>query len=508
MRSRVFSLFFVLCFSAIAGHSCSTSKPSHPARRPGSVAGSSSASNLRALGSFKDLVASPTLSSKSCANLLEIYVSEQGGALSDRSAQSLEAVQALWSARLELRKKMRLWSDSAELSVECVNQARKALQYVRELEESLAVSKIKVLQSDSVGVWEGSFPYVMLAPGYLPDAQSGGSAPQLKSGDIILGASESFLSSAISRVVDVESPWSHLGLVYVDPANQSVYVIQAQLEDGVSVKSWAEYLKENFVRSALFRYKDPAVAAKGALSLYRRVTAAVAEGASIGYDFQFNLEDPAELFSAEVAYLAFSGSVRLPFMEAPIHKIHREFLSELGVQGSHLFVPGDIEVDPRFKEVAEWRDFNRSAELQLKDQIMRSMYEWMENYHYVLQKTSQDRIKGGIVWELRRWPVFSRILKDRFPQNMPLNVIELAYSLNQVGQRIFDSIDRRNTGSAQFQIRDALEKLRVEDFSRWEAWKDFQRQAIDGESAAIEKSTASQEQPEAPLFHLEFHPPE
>lgn len=533
MRALFFAHYLAVCL--ILAYSCSTpSKPKLVGVKAQKRTPASSVNPVATILEFNSLIQSAEFSGKTCAPILDSLSSAFLSLTSEHLIQAqasggepLDWVQALWSGRLELRKKIRAMP---EVSPDCIDGTRRVFWSARTLEEYISVWKLKPAQSNVSATWSGRFPDVMLAKGYVPDSKNGSGVgvalPRLRSGDILLSHGESFLSSAIARVPEIESPWSHLGLVYVDPASGAISVIEAQIEEGVKIRSLQDYLKEGYVRSALFRFNDPGVAANAASQMYHRALGAITLGNPIPYDFQFNLADASELFAAELAYRSYydasQGTVVLPLYTSAINKMHREFINELGIdkngQATQIFVPADIEVDPRFKLIGEWRDLGRVSESQIKDEVITMMYVWMEKYHYVLERTAQDKFKGSIAWELRRWPVFSRLFQNQFPKNMPMSVIELAYTLNKVGQNLFEAIETQNQrvreGGGRLtvsQVQEALENLRAQDFSQWQVWRDRERQEVDeqrGVSSFLGSGVQKIDNPDPPLFHLEFHPPE
>jgi hypothetical protein len=422
-------------------------------------------------------------------------------------SEALQVVDELWQARVELRKKFVKMASEGELSTDCVDAVRRAMVAGRFVEEYVGEWALGPAQGDAkypVPAWSGSYPLIVKSPDF--------STTELRSGDLLLSRGDAFISAAIARIGDVEGQFSRLAMVYVDETTGKKYTIEAHIEVGVVAAPIEKYLNDGKVRSTIFRYRgDPKVAHQAAKYMFDRATQATAAGANIPYDFHFNVHDDSEVFCAEVAALGYrvasGGQVELPRYESKMSGDHREFLDDIGMTDKTTFAPMDLEVEPRFDLVGEWRDLSRTEQSHRKDEVLTAMFEWMQQYHYVLDETAWTKISSTVLWELRKWPIFSSLLKSRFPTNMMPRTIEASQTISEVAEKLFtnlsdlDEDQRRRTGLWQtpYQMREALEQARMDDFSRWEKWNAWDLRRLSGEPSEIPE-------PDRPRFHLIFHP--
>ncbi|MFX5344442.1 hypothetical protein ABTC63_21645, partial [Acinetobacter baumannii] len=82
-------------------------------------------------------------------------------------------------------------------------------------------------------------------------------------GDVILVRGQAHNSAAIARIGDVDSQFSHVGIVYQGDDGK-LYKIQAMIEDGAVITPLGQALDHGLGRAVLFRYRDPKTAARAA----------------------------------------------------------------------------------------------------------------------------------------------------------------------------------------------------------------------------------------------------
>jgi hypothetical protein len=491
----------------------------HAPRHLRSVASSQDASTIiprdlrEAVQSFRALVASSSFNSKTCAQDLDsidddlAHTSPSRFDLEKLKTEAQDVVQELWLSRVELHKRYIKMTEEGAVSRECVDSVRRAFVATRFLEEFVgewALSPGPVPANYKSSVWSGSFPAIVQAPD-VPSVE-------LRSGDLLLSRGDAFISAAIARIGDIEGQFSHLAMVYIDENTGKKYTIEAHIEVGVVAAPFEKYLADGKVRSTIFRFTgDPRVAHQAAKYMFERASKATAAGANIPYDFHFDLRDDSEVFCAEVAALGYRyatrGQVELPRYQSTISAKHREFLDDIGMSGNSTFAPMDLEVDPRFALVGEWRDLARTQQSHRKDEVLTAMYAWMQEYHYVLDKSAWTKLKGTILWELRKWPIFSELLKNKFPTNMMPRTIEASTAISDTAEILFNDLTERDEDQHRrtglwltpAQMLETLEQLRIEDFSRWEKWESWQ-------SRSMVSSDPQDPEPDKPRFHEIFHP--
>jgi hypothetical protein len=466
-----------------------------------------------AVRKYRELIASEKLNSKTCATQLqgiydELYRTPPSHFDLDKlRPESLKVVDELWQARVELRKKFVKMSGEGPMPSDCVDAVRRAIvagRFVEEYVGEWATSPVLPDKKNRLHPWSGSFPNVVKSPDFP--------STELRSGDLLLSRGDAFTSAAIARIGDIEGQFSHLAMVYIDEKTGKKFTVESTIEEGVFVAPIEKYLSYGKVRSEIFRFRgDPKVAHQAAKTMYDRASKATAAGANIPYDFHFNLQDDSEIFCAEVAALGYrvasNGRVSLPTHASRMSGENREFIDDIGMSGKTTFAPLDLEVEPWFDLVGEWRDLARTEQSHRKDEVLTAMFAWMQEYHYVLDKTAWNKLSSTVLLELGKWPLFSKLLKSKVPVNMRPRTIEASRAIKDAAERLFSDLseldeeqhDRTGLWLTPYEMIQALEQMRIDDFSRWEKWKSWDLERIAAEFTKMSES-------DKPRFHLIFHP--
>ena len=208
-----------------------------------------------------------------------------------------------------------------------------------------------------------------------------------RSGDVLLVRGSAHNSAAIARIGDVDTQFSHVALIYIDPEGKH-WIVEALIEEGAVIKPLEEVLAAGLARAVLYRFKDAAIAAKAAELAHARVLATTTGAAlHIPYDFSMRMKGRRKLFCAKLVAQAYADAsrrkVQLPAFKTRFdHKTNRDFFRSIGVTAHETFAPGDIDIDPRFDLVAEWQDYRLTPLLRRQDMTMTKFFEWMETKGY------------------------------------------------------------------------------------------------------------------------------
>jgi hypothetical protein len=293
-------------------------------------------------------------------------------------------------------------------------------------------------------------------------------------------------SAAIARMAKIEGQFSHVAMIYIDPDTQKKWVLEAHIEVGTTVRPFEVYAADGNFRVAVLRLRDPALAdlAHQAAKLqYERIKAAADRGGAVPYDFGMRLQDSDELFCSEVVYEGYQkasdGQFPMPLMQSRIEPKNRDFLDRLGIHESRTFMPSDLDVDPRFELLAEWKDISRVGDVRRKDAVLDRFYAWSNEYGYRLGSDLSAWFKKTVIWQLRRWPVFSRLLKDRFPLNMSRSVLQTVSVLTTFGENLLDEAEALDAKAVRArgyplsfrEMSEALDQARVEDLARYQKYR-------------------------------------
>jgi hypothetical protein len=181
------------------------------------------------------------------------------------------------------------------------------------------------------------------------------------SGDILVSRGGAPTSALIARGNDFPGNFSHIALLYVDPATREPRLIESHIEQGVVVSSVEEYIRDKKLRIMVLRpradllqiRKDPMLPHKAAELALKNATER-----HIPYDFAMDYKEHSKLFCSEVASAAYEAQGMTLWMG--ISHISspglRKWLSAFGVKYFETQEPSDLEYDPQLVVVAEWRD--------------------------------------------------------------------------------------------------------------------------------------------------------
>lgn len=428
-----------------------------------------------AAGQFREFLKQDGLTVENCQPLLsELFqrayqlTPEYFDSKKARESAS-QIISDLFLLRIELRNSLKRLTDTGDVEAGCVQAIRDSLLALRYVDESIA--EWSGFSKNLPRVFASEFPYLHKNPAF-PDFQ-------LRSGDILLSRGNAFVSAAIAHMSKEGGDFSHIALVHVDEMTGEIYTIEAHIEVGVVVAPLEKYLTDGKARALVFRHPDSELAKIASGAMFEKARAASATGKNIPYDFQMELHDHEELFCSEVAHLGFKfaseGRVIVPMFQSHYAMSNRSFYDSIGLKATESFAPSDIEVDPRFELVAEWRNLGAAPDARLKDAVLTAMFQWMETYDYRLINTPVDVVNRQLIWTLRRWPLFGVLLKEKLPKNMSAKTLGAMFVLNRVGTALYEQLkkaDEANLAARGFhltpkQMREVLEKVRAEDVDLW-----------------------------------------
>ena len=104
----------------------------------------------------------------------------------------------------------------------------------------------------------------------------------------------------------------------------------------------------------------------------------------------------------------------------------------LGVKSKEIFAPSDMELDPQFEVIAEFRNLRKLQSLRVKDQILDAMYNWMSKRNYKLKTDLKTKAESLIAWTLRQMDISA--VKQRLPKNMNMTILNTVFTLDKVAR--------------------------------------------------------------------------
>jgi hypothetical protein len=304
----------------------------------------------------------------------------------------------------------------------------------------------------------------------------------LRSGDVVLVRGQAHNSAAIARIGDVDSQFSHVGIVYID-ADKKGWMIESLIEDGAVITPLGAAFDHGLVRAVLYRHKNEKYAERAAQQIHDYVSQSLgAAGKRILYDFTMRLDDRRELFCSKLVRLAYAkgsaNELQLPTYPTRVFMKNGDFLKRIGVACEHTFAPADIDLESSFDLVAEWQDYRETSNIRLQDFTMDKLFEWMETHDLRFRETLPIRL----VALLGRWSsTFSARAKQlmsavfpRVPPNMRKRTIATIAMLHKTAEPIYRELqeyERRRISETGvplhgLEVNDLLEGIRFRERNR------------------------------------------
>lgn len=355
-----------------------------------------------------------------------------------------QGMQSLFELRLSLRNQIPEWEKRGFMSREVQRALRDVFRVTRYAGDMLGEinaghEKLPAGSMPRRG-FTGADGNVLVNPAY----HTGGDLP-FQSGDILLVRGQAHNSAAIARIGDIDSQFSHVGIVYAD-ADGGLHKVEALIEAGCVVTPLEKALEHGLGRAVLLRHRDSGLAARSAQAIHKHV--AKRRLRRIWYDFTMTLEGYKHLYCSKLVRLAFlmgsKGDVSLPAYTTRLDMKNRDFLDRVGVSTIETFAPGDFEIDPRFDVVAEWADYRVTSSLRNQDMIATKLFEFMEDHNYKFEEDTTIRLIG---WLGRISAYLSEDAKDmiadvvpKVPPNMKRKTIAVIAMLHKTAQPLLEKL--------------------------------------------------------------------
>lgn len=343
----------------------------------------------------------------------------------------------LWDFKITIHNKIRSFNKNGNYVRECADALRGTLWSIR-MTEDIIHDDLYRNYKDSVKFPDNSFEVNNIHVRKNPKFGQFDLKSELKSGDIILSRGNAFTSAAISNLGEFDTQFSHMSVVYRDPTGE-LWTVEAHIEVGSFVRPLQDHMDDKNFRAMVYRFDNSEVAAKAAEYIFKKVKKASDTTGNILYDFGFDMGESKQLFCSEVASHAFDaaseGKTKLPMFNSSLIKRKVEFVRLLELKPDESFIPADIEVDPRFTVVSEWRNAAKVQDNLEKDAILQSMFNWHDAYGYrLVQASSKDSLLyRNVAWPLRRVPFLKKYFVEKLPLNMSRKLIGYFGVLEGVG---------------------------------------------------------------------------
>jgi len=184
---------------------------------------------------------------------------------------------------------------------------------------------------------------------------------KVHSGDLLVSRGGAEVSAFISRGNDYPGNFSHVAMIHIDKETNEPYFIEAHIEKGVAIASAEQYLNDKKLRFMVMRPRadlpnlktNPMLPYEASLFMFNE-----AQNRHIPYDFKMDYYDSSAMFCSEVGSYAYKQfGVNLWEFKSTISSDGIvSWLNAFGVQNFVTQMPSDLEYDPMFSVVAEWRN--------------------------------------------------------------------------------------------------------------------------------------------------------
>lgn len=400
------------------------------------------------------------------------------------SDQSLSIIENLFKIRLVLHEKLRKFDRDGNLGVKCIDSIREANQFIRFAEEYLiewAGFKDGLTELEEKAGKPLSF-FSVEKPHKMVNEKEFGNDYELKTGDVLVIRGNANVSAMIARLGDEESIFSHSAIVGEDEKEGKKYVVEALIPKGLIVTPLDKWLIETRdARVAVYRYEHSTISKKAGQEIYKHTKGMLDKGVTAGYDFAMDESDRTMFFCSEVAqyayWLASNKEVLLPKYRTAACKLRTStsFFDDMGIktEGS-LFSPADIEVDPRFELVVDYRDVseNRLLNARRKDAVLQSIYQWMtqEQNRYNFYSSPKYFFLATLAKTARQLGYKSEL----FPKHIPFNTLETLLRYEDLSSILLKNLEEleknKLAGSPSMSFKDLMtanEKLRKDDCKQY-----------------------------------------
>ena len=383
-----------------------------------------------------------------------------------------------WQIREVLHRRL------PEFDLNCVNQIHSIFRQLRSIEDYVLEHASNVADMYPEGKdfeKELLIPMKDAAPYYVFNRRAEDlslkNTISFKPGDLMIARGLSFLSAMIARLGNRGTQFSHVVMLAEDGPH-SQRTLESYVGSGVAFYDIDYALKNENSRLLWLRSKDQDLAARAAKYMGDEVTALSAKHDKIYYDYDLDFKNHDTMSCAEVAQTAYevasNGAVHIPQYENEINGA-KSLLSHLGLPAGKTFEPGDMEIDPRFELMGEFKDLRLTRDSRHKDVIMTKVFEWMNERHYQLHDSMKSKMAGGLIFDLRRtfmWPMVKKLLKlDDFSKEIPRKMIRTVELLSELGMplieklREIDNAHKLQTGwsMTEQELMQAMEDFRAQD---------------------------------------------
>ncbi len=374
------------------------------------------------------------------------------------NAQNTDVINQLYKARISVNQFFRTQVMNSKFSnreemFKCANQITIVNRNIREMEDLIGLNSLT--KSGLLKEGQKQLPFVdnqwpmMLTSPEMKGQKIDKSV--LKSGDTLLSRGVMPLSAPISRIAKIDNQFTHLSIVYIDdgslmgPKNKGkVYIIESEPDFGVQIVDFERYIRDTKSRVMLLRYREANKTAEQSAVIAAAAAKFVAEKANPRVDdilandqtdidrrsvvgnnmpvrmqYNYAMDDNIDtsLFCSQVVAYGFKNACQnnpgfkcqtfekyalpnaansIPLVSSQYDIENNSLVKVLGLKNPNIFSPADIEIDPRFVMLAEWRNYNIINTSRLFDMALSKMFQYTEKFGYSFADTEAIRLLAKV----------------------------------------------------------------------------------------------------------------
>jgi hypothetical protein len=359
-----------------------------------------------------------------------------------------------WRLRKSIHQKLPLFNK------DCTLQARDVFHRLRDVDDYLT---------------EFTYPGTALRPEDLDfQKQPVPLSFAFNDGDLMIARGISFFSAIISQISDNKAHFSHTIVVSVAGTPPKTQTVESYVGTGVKAYDIDYALKNENVRLLVLRPKDSRLGPAAA-------TAALhAAALQLPYDYKMDFEDESQMSCVEVPTYAYKkaseGKIKIPLYPAHLVLENEEFLSQLGMKKGPLITPDDLETDPRFDLILDWKDPRLVRDSRQKDAVLAEIVRWLGDLRYEFHDSSRSLFAKYVLLPLRQTPLWGLVRKiPKIPDmdaHIPRTTLGVMTVLDQTAGVLLQNLKKQDEDFksqhgrplTNSQLRQRLEDLRAKDF--------------------------------------------
>jgi hypothetical protein len=409
--------------------------------------------------------------------------------------QMEDFIRTSFMIRLEIKEKMKVLRIGDKDAKNCLTSIKNIVRVMRYLEDYFIeyshkkfTSSNKNKGADGFITLEGDGAHFVVNPDFNFTNHK-----DLMSGDVILSRGNAYSSAAIARIGDDDTQFSHLTLVYKDEKTKKLYTSEAHIEIGNVVAPMKIHIDQKNARTVVFRMKNEKLAHEAGKYMYDHIVEyKKKKKKNIPYDFAMIYQDDSKIFCSEVIYHGYKEASKklygadmdIPLYKTTFHPGLIKFLNKIGIKVDKnnintfdTFGPGEIQFDPRFDIVAEWRNPEKLKDTRFKDAILTKIFQWMEEDGYKFRPTFGNSISHSFAWLMRRskWISSLTSLDEKFPTNMSVKQMNLFVTLDKVGEALYAELEAKEAKSENplsfKELFEALDEFKKKDLQVYKKYK-------------------------------------